>query len=446
MDIAIIGAGVTGLSAAWALQQARPDLRVGVFEAAGVAGGKLRTERVDGYVIEAGPDSFLSRKAAGVGLCQELGIADQLIGRVPENRETFIKIDGRLHRLPEGLTGLVPTNMNALADSDLLSAAGVARFGQEREIAPLAGGVEESVEAFLVRRFGREAYTRLMEPLMGGIYGGRADLLSVDAIFPQLRQLEQTAGSVLAGLAERPPVSQSGSAYPPFVSFPDGMATLITALLTQLTCPIYTNTPIVHIGREHGNYVLTTAIEQEKITTDRVLITTGGDVAARLVRPFAPALADRLSAIDYASSVLVTVAYRGTARGYGYVVPRSEGSAVLACTFSSNKWAGRAPEGMVLARVFVGRFGIDATAWSDERLLALAREALGLTAAPVLTRIDRWHNGMPQYTLGHSARMAHIDQLVAAQPGLLMAGALWGGVGIPDCIRSGQAAAGKLVV
>ena len=222
MRVVVVGGGIAGLAAARRLESVVPEADVVLVERDAMPGGKLRTEHVDGFVIEAAADSFLSRKERGVGLVEELGLGDQLIGRRPEHHRTFVRRGDELHPLPEGLTGMIPTSLEALERSELLSPEGKARFASEPEIAPARGDEDESVGSFVSRRFGREAYEALVEPLMTGIYGGDGDQLSLRATFPQLRVLELEHGSLLRGLSAPPP-----SDLPPFVSLRDGMGSLV---------------------------------------------------------------------------------------------------------------------------------------------------------------------------------------------------------------------------
>ena len=229
MKVAVAGGGIAGLAAARRLESVAPDAEIVLIESDVVLGGKLRTEHVDGFVIEAAPDSFLSRKERGVGLVQELGLGEELIARRPEHHHTFVRRGGDLHPLPEGLTGMIPTNLDALERSELLSPEGKVRFASEPDVPAAAGVEDESVAAFISRRFGREAYEALVEPLMTGIYGGDGDQLSLRATFPQLRALELERGSILRGVSVPPP-----SELPPFVSLRDGMGSLVSGVVDAL--------------------------------------------------------------------------------------------------------------------------------------------------------------------------------------------------------------------
>jgi protoporphyrinogen/coproporphyrinogen III oxidase len=441
MKVVVVGGGIAGLAAARRLESVFHDAELLLFESDGILGGKLQTEHVDGFVIEAAADSFLSRKERGVGLCEELGLADELIGRRPEHHRTFVRRGDELHPLPEGLTGMIPASLDALEQSELLSPEGRARFAAEPGVPAVPGEEDVSLASFVSRRFGREAYEALVEPLMTGIYGGDGDQLSLQATFPQLRALELEHGSVLRGLS-----TPSPSDWPSFVSLRDGIGELVTALRESL------ERTQVHVDRAVARVRAAFEVELidgEVVSADGVIVATPAYVTAALLADLDLGLASALAEIPYASSVVVTLAFSRAdvvpLDGYGYVVPRAEGGDVLACTWSSQKWDGRAPEGNVLLRVYAGRVGgRELMRDANDDLIALARDELaflGVTAEPVLTRIHRWPHGMPQYVLGHPGRLARIDQALAAHPGLAVAGAAYRGVGIPDCIRSGEDAA-----
>jgi oxygen-dependent protoporphyrinogen oxidase len=442
--VVVVGGGIAGLAAARRLESVVPGGDVVLVERDAVLGGKLRTEHVDGFVVEAAADSFLSRKARGVGLVEELGLRDRLIGRRPEHHRTYVRRGDELHPLPEGLTGMIPTSLDALERSELLSPEGKARFASEPEIAPARGDEDESVGSFVSRRFGREAYEALVEPLMTGIYGGDGDRLSLRATFPQLRMLELEHGSLLRGLSAPPP-----SDLPPFVSLRDGMGELVTALVAAFEhTELLLGRVATRVTRRAAGYEIELD-GGDSLEADGVVIATPAFASAELLADLDADLAAAHAEIPYASSVVVTLGFSRAdvlpLDGYGYLVPKVEGTDVLACTWTSQKWEGRAPEGSVLVRVYAGRFGErDLTGDPADDLVALALDEVrrtGVTATPTLTRVQRWPRGMPQYVLGHSERLERIDAALAEHPGLALAGAAYRGVGIPDCIASGERAA-----
>ena len=448
MRVAVIGGGVAGLAAARRLEALALEAAVSLVERDVVLGGKIRTDRLDGFVVETAPDSFLSRKERGVGLCRELGLGDELIARRPEHRGSFVRRGDELHPLPEGLTGMIPTSLDALETTELLSAEGKVRFAAEADVPPSDGVEDESVAAFVSRRFGREAYDGIVEPLMTGIYGGDGEQLSLRATFPQLRAIEREHGSLLRGLTATSP----GDA-PPFLSLRGGMDVLVDALRGGFErTEVLAGRGAERVTRDASGYRVGLS-DDEALAVDGVVIATPAYVTAELLAELDPELAAIHAEIPYASSVVVSLGYSRAdvvpLDGYGYVIPRAEGGDVLACTWSSQKWEHRAPEECVLVRVYLGRFGgRDVTSDTDDELVAGARTEiafLGVSARPVLTCVHRWPLGMPQYVVGHLDRLERIDAGLAAHSGLALAGAAYRGVGIPDCIASGEAAAESVV-
>jgi oxygen-dependent protoporphyrinogen oxidase len=445
VKVVVVGGGIAGLAAAHRLLRIAPDVELTVVERDRRLGGKLVTERSEGYVVEGAADSFLSRKPRGVGLVEELGLAGEVIGRRPEHSRSFVRVSQELHPLPEGLTGMIPTDLDALESSTLLSPMGKQRLADEVDVPAAPVGGDESIASFVSRRLGREAYERLVEPLMTGIYGGDGEQLSLRATFPNLRSLELEHGSVLLGLRAQ---QAAPSHYPPFVSLRDGVGTLVDVLAAALRdVRLDTGRAAVALRRRPSGWEV--GLEGgDAIEADGVVLAVPAFVVAALLAELDPELAAEHAAIPYASSAIVTLALPEGGHsldGYGYVVPRAERSEVLACTWSSSKWESRAPGGRSLVRVYLGRYGgRDVTADSDDALVARARDELrflDIDAAPERTWIHRWPRGMPQYVLGHPERLERIDAALERHDGLALAGAAYRGVGIPDCIHSGEEAA-----
>ncbi len=500
--VVIVGGGITGLAAANRVQalarKADTSLKLTLIEREPRLGGKILTERVDApdsdlatdFVIEGGADSFLSYKPWGVAMCEELGLTDRLQGTNALQRKTYVMHRGRLHELPQGLTGMIPTRFTPMLQTSLLSWRGKLRMGLDLVRGPRPENGDESVAAFISRRLGSEVYERLIEPLMGGIYAADAKQLSLASTFPQLRQLELDHGGLIKGsLARRAqlqsngkqatngahtePPSPEGSPDPVrsglggsgnelgryasradrsvFLTPFSGMGEIVQQLVKQLAdATLLTDTTVRHIEPADTGFIVHLAAA-ESIKAHAVILATPAFATAKLLQSFDKELAAVLTEIAYVSTATVSLAFLPAQvprplDGYGYVIPRAEGGDILACTWTSTKYPHRAPPGYVLLRAYVGRAGRQAALESDDQaLLQLVRDelerTLGITMEPLFHRIYRWPQAMPQYTLGHPERLTRIDRRVAAHAGLFVAGAAYRGVGIPDCINSGEQAA-----
>lgn len=450
-DLAIIGGGVTGLAAAVRARHLAPRARIEVLEATVRPGGKVSTVHQGGVVFEEGPDSFLSAKPAGIALVRGLGLESRLVGTLPGHPRAFIKRQARLRPFPEGLSGLVPARLGPLLRGGTLSPLGILRAACEPLIPRRAGAGDESVAAFVRRRFGRETYERLVEPLLGGVYAGDGDQLSLTATLPRLRQAEVEHGSVLRAVRRAP--DRSASALPSFVSFPGGMGELVDALAAALTgTELRLGIRIVSVTPIAEGFRLRDAAGAT-LDARAVLFAIPAMAAAELLVSLEPEAVPLLGSIPHADAATVSLAFdrrglRSVPQGHGYLAARGERGPAVAVTFTSNKFPGRAPAGLFLARVFLGRAG--ETLADDETVLARAAQAeladtVGLTASPAQVRVRRWPGGLPQYTVGHGERLGRLRELLARWRGLAIAGASFDGVGIPDCIASGEGAAEALM-
>ncbi|MGQ0639782.1 MAG: protoporphyrinogen oxidase [Gemmatimonadaceae bacterium] len=465
--VLIVGGGISGLAAAARLAAARRPLRVTLIELADRLGGLIATERTDGFVMEHGPDAVLAAKPAAIELAQRVGIADRLIGM--SVRGSYVVSRGRLVRLPEGMSGLVPSRPSALMSTPLLSPAGKARVMLETLVRRRSGDAEESIAQFVVRRLGRETYERVADPLLTGVFAGDGARLSLDATFPRLRALEREHGSVLRGMfAERrrakPDAARTEVAGVPgsaFLSFRNGMAELpegvaqwlAGSLRSAFAVEIRLRAPAAALWLRAGGRdgLCVTLANGETLEADAIVLATPAAESARLLATHDAKLGGLLGAIEHASTAAVSLGYprAGVGRALtasGYTVPRVEQRAPIACTWSSAKFAGRAPEGFVLFRIFFGGVGRDAVLErDDDDLIALARaelaEMLAVRDAPVIARVSRWPNAIPQYTVGHLQRRAEIEARLAGKPWVALAGNALAGVGIADCVRSGERAA-----
>jgi oxygen-dependent protoporphyrinogen oxidase len=443
VDVAIVGGGIAGLAAAYELRQR--GLSVQVLEASRRPGGVITTERVDGWVIDGGPDSMLVQKPAAVALCRELGIADRLIPTLTP-RTAYVLRDGRLHPLAEGSFMGFPLSFGALARSSLFTTAGKTRLACELLIPRGGGDEDESIGAFVRRRFGEEAVDYLAEPLLAGIHAGDVERLSMRALFPRLIEAERQSGSVLRAFrALRVTPSPRGA----FVSLPGGTGELVDALLTSLPGVVTTSARVTDLHRA-GSLILDSSIG--RLQARAVILAVPAYVAASLLRSFDTTIAAFCDGVPYASTATVAFGFRREQvahplQGTGFVVPRVERSALLAGTWVTSKWPGRAPEGHVLLRGFLGGgrdpHRLDA---GDEELIATARaelqELLGITGDPLITRLSRWTRQSPQYEVGHLQRVAAIDDQLTAIPGVFLTGSGFRSIGIPDCIADARATAG----
>ncbi len=460
----VAGGGMSGLSAAYHLQQAarkrKCSLRVTLVEADTRLGGKIQTDRHDGLVIEEGPDSFLSSKPAALKLCQELGLEDDLVGTTESGGGTYILHSGRLEPLPEGITMLVPTKLRPLLTSSLLSPWGKLRMGLDFFIPPRRDEADESVGHFVRRRLGREAFEHMAQPLLSGIYAGDADRLSLLATFPRLRESELKHGSLTRGmLAQRRQARVSRPSVPrrsAFLSLQGGLSTLVEALRAALGgVDLRAGTTLTTVDRSGNGYSVSLS-DGERIEADALILAIPAYAASDLLGGFDAELAWLLNGIPYVSTATATLAYRksdlpATGAGRGFVIPRVENRELTAVTWVTNKFPGRAPDDIALVRGFVGRAGREqAVDLPDEEIAALVRrelhEILNITADPVDARVYRWRRALPQYELGHTERVDRIEARVSDLPGIVLAGSAYRGVGIPDCIESGQRAANAVLI
>jgi oxygen-dependent protoporphyrinogen oxidase len=454
--IAVIGGGITGLAAAHRLVELSrmrdQPIALHLFETRSRTGGVITTERSDGYVIEGGPDSFLSEKPAALQLCHRLGIAGDLVGTREEFRRTYIARGTRLAPLPDGFLLMAPTRLWPLLTTPLFSWPGKLRMALDLVLPRRTPPTDESLADFVTRRLGREALERVAQPLVAGIYTADPNRLSLAATMPRFLEMERTERSIILAMwrqrrrALQSPADGSGARWSLFLSFTDGLQRLTDRLAAALPEGIVRlGVTVSPLGENGAGW----RVGEDRY--DAVIVAVPAPAAAALLRDRDPLLAGELAAIEYASSAVVTLAFRREdiphpLDGFGFVVPHTEGRALLAGTFSSLKYPGRCPEELVLIRAFVGG-ALQPTLLEldDTTLIGRVREELGvllgIEASPELVRIARWPRSMPQYHLGHRERVARIRTRAAALPRLELAGNAYDGIGIPDCIRSGEQAA-----
>ncbi len=456
--IAVIGGGITGLAAAWQLQQKveGTGFQYTLLEASGRWGGKIRTERIDGFgvspfVVEAGPDAFVTQKPWALELARELGLEERLLGTDDRRRRTYVRVQGRLTPLPEGIMLIVPTRFRPFLTSRLFSLRGKLRMGLELFIPPRQDETDETLADFIRRRLGAEVLDRLGEPLLAGIYNADAERQSLLATFPRFRELERRYGSLTRGMwamRRRTRHPAGASPRPLFMSFRTGMAELVEALVPRLTGDLRLNTRVEGLERRPtGGYRLRLS-DGGTLEASGVILAIPAAGAAHLLADLAPEAAARLRALRTVSTGTVSLAFRAQdaprLEGFGVVIPRSEGRAINAITWTTAKFPERAPEGYELVRVFFGGSRTPHTfALEDTELLATVQrelaEILGIRAAPLFHRIHRWPRAQPQYDVGHLERVAAIE--AALPPDIRVVGSPYRGVGIPDCIHQGREAA-----
>ena len=452
----IVGAGISGLSAAYYL--AKGGSRSTILESRPRIGGVIQTDRVEGCTLEAGPDSFLSVKPAALDLIRDLGLSDQVIGSNDHLRVTFVRRHGRLVPLPDGLMMMVPTKIMPLVTTGLVSWLTKLRMGMELLRWPKAKSEDRSVADFIAEHYGREAVDYLAEPLLSGIYGGDPGALSVASVLPRFVELATKYGSLTRGvLAERAKAaSQRGATTPPplFRTLKGGLGQMVDAVSASIRgkAQIW-QARAQRVERAGSEFRV--KIGGDWVKTGRLVVACEAHSAAKLLAGVDPRLAELLGTVDYSSSMTVALGFDAAdfatpPVGFGFLVPRKERRRLVACTWVGTKFSHRVPEGKIVARCFLGGAS-DAGVLdeSDENIVAAVtgelQEIAGIAARPRFTRIARWPQSMAQYTVGHPQRLAEIQARTAAIPGLYLAGNAYTGIGIPDCIRMGRAAAEEIL-
>jgi len=458
--IAVIGGGIAGLAAAHRLAELDPACLLTLFEAAGRLGGVISTVHRDGFQVERSSDNFITTIPWGVNLCKRLELADQLIQTNAAYRRTFVVHGGRLYRLPEGFLMMAPTRIWPLAVTPLLSPLGKLRAALEYFIPPRKDPSDESMASFVRRRLGREVFQRLVEPLVSAVYAADMEKLSLLATLPRFREMELQYGSLIRAMRRQKKLnphagSESGARYSMFVTLRDGLTSLVDALAARLPAgSVRLNTPIERLERTEKSWrIYCKAIEPEEF--DALILATPSWMTAKLLQPLDADLARDLAAISHEGTAIVSLGYEDSQVGHpldgmGAVVPAVEQSPILAISFSSRKYAHRAPEGKTLLRVFVGGARRPELAkMPDDQLLPLVRKhtekLIHIQGEPVFCDIAHWPATMPQYHVGHKDLIAQIEACTASHPHLQLAGNAYHGVGIPDCIHGGELAAERIL-
>lgn len=483
--VMVIGGGIAGLGAAYKFKRAQDEgheVKFTLVEREPRLGGKIITEYVkdewagkgDGcFIVDGGPDCFLTEKPAAHRIAKLTGVFDQELPTDDSKKRTWILSKGRLHQLPDGVMMFAPTQFAPFMTTGLFSFPGKLRMGLDLLIPPKkrwpegesAKDHDETLKSFVVRRMGRECLDRLAEPLVGGVHASDPAMMSLAATFPRLLEMEQRYGSMIGGFVEASrKAAEMRKKYPPaagvkprtfFTSFSRGMQTLTDAMAAGAGIDrIVLNQPVKSIARSNFGWQVFFADGSSR-DVDAIVIATESWAAEPLMRPIDPEIAEALAAIPSTSSATVSLGFWANEVGidmnaFGVLCPNIEGRSLMAATYSSSKWRGRAPAGKVLLRGFVGGpHNQHILHKRDDELVDIVqselREILGVRGTPLFSRVYRWNKGMPQYILGHLDRVSLIEQRSARIEGLALAGGSYRGVGLPNCIESGERAAAKIL-
>ena len=464
----VVGGGITGLASAHRMMELAREyslnIQLLVLEAGDRLGGVIQTEQRDGFLLEGGPDSMISEKPWALELAKRLGLERKLIGTNPKNRQALVAHKGKLHPIPEGFHLITPSRLRPLLASSLFSWLGKIRMALEIFVPAKISHQDESVASFVRRRFGRQAVQRIAQPMVGGIYTADVRKLSLLATMPQFRELELQYGSLIKGLrrrrsekAKRRQGQSGGARYDLFLSFKHGIQTLTDALRSALpprTTSLRARVYRLRFEPERNLWAVWYG-ENQLVRATGVCLAVPAPRAAKILAHAVPDAADEIKGIRYASSATVNLTYNRddiphALDGFGFVVPPSERRSILACTFSSVKYAGRAPQGQVLLRAFLGGDLQPGVLKFEDRKMEQAvrddlRHYLGIKAPPRSAWVRRFTESMAQYDVGHLDKVGRIEKMVARRPGLALAGSAYRGVGIPDCVRSGELAAEALL-
>jgi len=460
MDILIVGGGITGLAAAHRLIELNDEnnfeVNFKLLESSPRLGGNISTLTQDNLLIEEGPDSFITAKPHGLNLCKRLGIENELIPTSEKNRKTLIYLNGRLVALPEGFILLSPTKILPFITSPILSFYGKIRVLLELLIPKSKNVGDESLKSFVTRRFGKELFENIAQPLIGGIYTSDPQRLSMKSALPNIYNLEHRYGSVIKGfMNEYSSEQESGARYSQFVTLKDGMQTLVDAITSKIPDEsIKTNQTVKQIKKTKAGWKVETE-NGEKYQADGIIFAAPSYVSAKILKSLDPMLSDELSKIEFASSAIVILAYKKEAfinkiDGFGFVLPAKENLNIIACSFSSEKFEGRAPSDTILLRCFVGgALNQDFLNNDDHHIINTVKDELNqilyINSEPQFTHLKRYPSSMPQYNVGHSEILSNINKIMSKYSDIELAGNSYEGVGIPDCIRSGEMAAENII-
>ncbi len=457
--IIIIGGGIAGLAAAYRIQEEinhNPQVSCTVLEGSDRFGGKIHTIRRDGFIMERGPDSFISQKPAVVELCRKLGIDDHLMGTKTDHPQTFVFLNNKMVTIPDGLSLMVPTRFMPFVTTRLFSWPGKIRMGLDLFLPRRRGNSDESLASFVRRRLGTEALERMAQPLMSGIYAGDPEAMSLNATFPMFAQVEKKYRSLVLGMLAQKrkrtaaPAASTQKGYKPFSFFltmKNGLSEIVETLIEQSPDVLFrTNAQVDSLGKNGKGWRLRLK-SGEELEADAIILSTPANLTARLMEDWAPGIAARLDQIPYVSTAAVVLGFDRNRfahplRGFGFVVPHIENRKITACTWVSSKFPGRAPDDRVLLRAFVGGAVNEYLAEQDaetikQQVCEELRDIMEIREEPLFCDVYQYKKGNVQYRVHHPQLVSEIQKELANYKGLYLAGSAYKGIGIPDCVKNG---------
>jgi protoporphyrinogen/coproporphyrinogen III oxidase len=462
--IVIVGGGIAGLATAYFAQEKAKkigeEIHLTLLDEKDRLGGCILTEKVNGFVIEGGPDCFLYEKPWALALCEKLGLGDRILN-TNENRRTFILSNGKLHELPEGFMLMIPTSFTPFIKSSLISWPGKIRMAMDLFIPKKKSDEEESLADFVRRRLGEEALDKIAEPLVAGIHAGTPETMGLKSTFPRFLQIEEEYGSLIKGMLARRKMAlqwakKGGSKRTMFLTLKDGLGEWVDCLREKIGDEVIgLKKRVMKVKKTEKNNYQVQLSEGTSLEADSIILATPSFITAKIVEEIDPKLSEILLTIPYVSSATVSLAYRRSQirhplDGFGFIIPRREKRKIMASTWTSVKFNHRAPESHVLLRAFVGGanheqlVGLD-----DDEMLRIIREELkdimGVEGDPILTKIYRWEKSMPQYLVGHLEKVARIEERTNLQPGFYLTGCAYNGIGISDSVHDAEIIAEKAV-